>query len=94
MYAYAVLVMKIVLTGQFTPGLPVNILTNICLHRDSEQAYKELEMQRGYCVVSTRYSPALIRDRALSSPSAFLQVLILMLCLVSLQRIMLSVWAM
>jgi hypothetical protein len=31
-------------------------------------------MQRGYCVVSTKYSPALIRQQALSSPQAFLQV--------------------
>ncbi|BDA46770.1 Protein ACTIVITY OF BC1 COMPLEX KINASE 1, chloroplastic [Coccomyxa sp. Obi] len=50
------------------PGLDI-------LAGDSAQAYKELEMQRGYCVVSTRYSPALIRDRALSSPGAFLQVI-------------------
>ena len=34
-------------------------------------------MQRGYCAVSTRYSPALIREQALSSPKAFLQVCVL-----------------
>ncbi|CAL5228284.1 g11389 [Coccomyxa viridis] len=42
---------------------------------DWEDAYKELEMQRGYCAVATRYSPALIRNQALSSPQATLKVL-------------------
>ena len=41
--------------------------------RDWEDAYKELEMQRGYCAVATRYSPALIRNQALSSPQATLK---------------------
>ena len=31
-------------------------------------------MQRGYCSVATRYSPALIRNQALSSPEATLKV--------------------
>lgn len=51
--------------------------SNMCAcmpSRDWQQAYQELEMQRGYCVVSTRYSPAMIRESALSSPTAFLQV--------------------
>ena len=30
-------------------------------------------MQRGYCAVATRYSPALIRNQALSSPQATLK---------------------
>ena len=42
--------------------------------RDWDQAYKELEMQRGYCAVSTKYSPALIQQAALASPDAFLKV--------------------
>ena len=33
-------------------------------------------MQRGYCSVATRYSPALIRDQALSSPEATLKVML------------------
>ena len=38
-----------------------------------QQAYQELEMQRGYCAVSTKYSPALIQASALASPAAFLK---------------------
>lgn len=45
-----------------------------CACRDWDQAYKELEMQRGYCAVSTKYSPALIQQQALASPDAFLKV--------------------
>ena len=45
-----------------------------CGCRDWDQAYKELEMQRGYCAVSTKYSPALIQRQALASPDAFLKV--------------------
>ena len=30
-------------------------------------------MQRGYCAVSTKYSPALIQASALASPAAFLK---------------------
>ena len=31
-------------------------------------------MQRGYCAVSTKYSPALIQQQALASTDAFLKV--------------------
>lgn len=37
-------------------------------------------MQRGYCAVSTKYSPALIQASALSSPAAFLKARALRAC--------------
>lgn len=33
-------------------------------------------MQRGYCSVATRYSPALVRQQAFSSPEATLKVIL------------------
>lgn len=56
--------------------LPSRIKSHLFHCSDWETAYKELEMQRGYCSVATRYSPALVRQQAFSSPEATLKVIL------------------
>ena len=56
------------------PCHEIGLSSTVYCCRDWETAYKELEMQRGYCSVATRYSPGLVRQQAFSSPEASLKV--------------------
>ena len=56
------------------PCHEIGLSSTVYCCRDWETAYKELEMQRGYCSVATRYSPGLVRQQAFSSPEAALKV--------------------